>query len=132
MRNSTNGRTAAVVIGGSMAGVLAARVLSEHFDHVTIVERDALPSVPQNRRGVPQGKHLHALLAMGAEILEELFPGFGDDLQAFGGLVGDPGRHVRIHSQGGYRVTFDYGQRGYSSRPCRAPCRRGLRTGHRR
>jgi phytoene dehydrogenase-like protein len=28
----------AVVIGGSMAGLLAARVLADHFDRVTILE----------------------------------------------------------------------------------------------
>src|SRR5262245_32919792 len=33
----------AVVIGGSMAGMLTARALAEHFDQVTIIERDELP-----------------------------------------------------------------------------------------
>jgi 2-polyprenyl-6-methoxyphenol hydroxylase-like FAD-dependent oxidoreductase len=48
----------AVVIGGSMAGLLAARVLSEHFQHVTIIERDHLPDDAQPRKGVPQGRHV--------------------------------------------------------------------------
>lgn len=64
----------AVVIGASIAGLLAARVLSDHFERVTIVERDTLAEDPQARRGVPQGRHLHALLARGEQIMSELFP----------------------------------------------------------
>lgn len=64
----------AVVIGGSMAGLLAARVLSEHFERVTIIERDRLIDDTQPRKGVPQGRHVHALLAGGAAILNAYFP----------------------------------------------------------
>jgi 2-polyprenyl-6-methoxyphenol hydroxylase-like FAD-dependent oxidoreductase len=64
----------AVVIGGSMAGLLAARVLSEHFEQVTIIERDELIDDAQPRKGVPQGRHVHALLAGGAAILGAYFP----------------------------------------------------------
>ena len=64
----------AIVIGGSMAGLLAARVLSEHFERVTIIERDQLIDDVQPRKGVPQGRHVHALLAGGAAILGEYFP----------------------------------------------------------
>jgi 2-polyprenyl-6-methoxyphenol hydroxylase-like FAD-dependent oxidoreductase len=64
----------AVVIGGSMAGLLAARVLSEHFERVTIIERDLLIDDVQPRKGVPQGRHVHTLLAGGAAILGEYFP----------------------------------------------------------
>ncbi len=66
----------AVVIGASMAGLLAARVLSERFDRVTVVERDHLPALGQGRRGVPQGRHIHALLPSGQQVLDRLFPGF--------------------------------------------------------
>jgi len=65
----------AVVLGASMAGLLAARTLSDSFETVTVVERDVLPDDAANRRGVPQGRHLHALLARGAQVLEEFFPG---------------------------------------------------------
>ena len=41
----------AVVLGGSMAGLLAARVLSEHYARVTVVERDPLPAAAGYRRG---------------------------------------------------------------------------------
>jgi len=64
----------AIVIGGSMAGLLAARVLSEHFERVTIIERDQCIDDAQPRKGVPQGRHVHGLLAGGAAILGEYFP----------------------------------------------------------
>ncbi len=64
----------AIVIGGSMAGLLAARVLSEHFERVTIIERDQLIDDAEPRKGVPQGRHVHALLAGGAAILRAYFP----------------------------------------------------------
>jgi len=74
----------AVVFGASMAGLLAARSLSEFFDTVTVVERDPLPDIPPEtaaaRRGVPQGRHLHGLLPRGAQVLEDLFPGILDQL----------------------------------------------------
>jgi 2-polyprenyl-6-methoxyphenol hydroxylase-like FAD-dependent oxidoreductase len=72
----------AVVLGASMSGLLAATVLADFYRSVTVVERDALPDGPVNRRGVPQGRHGHALLRRGAQILEELFPGFVDELAA--------------------------------------------------
>ena len=52
----------AVVVGGGMAGLLTARVLVDHFERVTLVERDALPDSAQHRKGVPQGHMLHVLL----------------------------------------------------------------------
>ncbi len=61
----------AVVIGGSMAGLLAARVLSDHFEQVTIIERDRLTRDADPRKGVPQGRHVHGLLARGAVIMGE-------------------------------------------------------------
>ena len=64
----------ALVIGGSMAGLLAARVLSEHFERVTIIERDQLIDDAQPRKGVPQGRHVHGLLAGGAAIVGAYFP----------------------------------------------------------
>lgn len=64
----------AVVIGASMAGLLAARVLSEHFEQVTIIERDRLSEQVEPRKGVPQGQHAHILLMKGETILRELFP----------------------------------------------------------
>ena len=64
----------AVVLGASMGGLLAARVLSDFFRTVTVVERDALPDEPANRRGVPQGRHTHRLLPRGAQICGGALP----------------------------------------------------------
>lgn len=58
-------RKHAIVLGGSMAGLLASRVLFDHFEQVSLIERDALPTRPEQRRGVPQGRHTHGLLASG-------------------------------------------------------------------
>jgi flavin-dependent dehydrogenase len=70
-----NGRSGhAVVLGAGVAGLLAARVIAEHFAQVTVLERDAFEG-PAPRRGVPQGRHLHGLMEGGRAIIEELFPG---------------------------------------------------------
>jgi 2-polyprenyl-6-methoxyphenol hydroxylase-like FAD-dependent oxidoreductase len=79
----------AVVLGASMGGLLAARVLADFYRTVTIVERDVLPNEPVNRRGVPQGRHVHALLTRGSRILEQLFPGLLDEVVAGGAPVLD-------------------------------------------
>jgi 2-polyprenyl-6-methoxyphenol hydroxylase-like FAD-dependent oxidoreductase len=63
-----------------MGGLVAARVLSDFYESVTVVERDLLPPDAENRRGVPQGRHVHALLGRGTQVLAELFPGFTDEL----------------------------------------------------
>ncbi|MFB7355383.1 NAD(P)/FAD-dependent oxidoreductase [Streptomyces gardneri] len=74
----------AVVIGGSLAGLLAARVLAEHAEKVTVVERDRFPEGPEARPGVPQGRHIHVLIAGGQQAFDELLPGFTDELRELG------------------------------------------------
>ena len=74
----------AAVLGASMGGLLAARVLADSYRRVTVVERDPLPESGSARKGVPQGRHAHALLPRGAQILEELFPGLLAGLAADG------------------------------------------------
>jgi 2-polyprenyl-6-methoxyphenol hydroxylase-like FAD-dependent oxidoreductase len=74
----------AVVIGASMAGLLAARALTDAYERVTLVERDALPAGLEGRKAVPQGRHPHALLPRGLACLEMLLPGFGAELVAAG------------------------------------------------
>jgi len=74
----------AVVIGAGIGGLCAARVLSEFFDRVTVFERDELPSTPSNRAAIPQGRHVHLLMARGALEFDELFPGLLDGMVAAG------------------------------------------------
>jgi hypothetical protein len=76
---STSGRRRAVVASAGVAGLLAGAVLAEFFQQVIIVERDALSGGVEPRRGVPQGRHAHALLPRGLAALEQLFPGFAAD-----------------------------------------------------
>lgn len=70
-----------------MAGMLAARVLTEQFPRVTIIERDRFPEGPVFRRGVPQSRQPHILLKKGLALLEERFPGLSADLTARGALT---------------------------------------------
>jgi 2-polyprenyl-6-methoxyphenol hydroxylase-like FAD-dependent oxidoreductase len=74
----------ALVIGGSLAGLFAARVLADFFDKVTILDRDVFPISPDHRKGVPQSYHAHTLLPTAFPILERLFPGIMNDLRRDG------------------------------------------------
>jgi 2-polyprenyl-6-methoxyphenol hydroxylase-like FAD-dependent oxidoreductase len=90
----------AVVIGASMAGLLTARVLSQHFERVTLLERDELPTLGQGRKGVSQGAHAHGLLGRGREILEGFFPGLTKDLVVLGATSQDIQKYVRWYIDG--------------------------------
>jgi 2-polyprenyl-6-methoxyphenol hydroxylase-like FAD-dependent oxidoreductase len=108
----------AVVIGGSMAGLMAARILSDHFERVTIVERDRFPEGNENRKGVPQARHAHALLPRGFMIMARLFPGLAEELVSDGAIASDiPAESLRYQS-GGYRMRFSIGRKSLlMSRP---------------
>ncbi|SAK64436.1 Putative epoxidase LasC [Caballeronia catudaia] len=85
----------AIVIGASVGGLLAARVLSDFYSIVTVLERDAFPATDSPRKGVPQGRHTHGLLARGSAVLEGFFPGFNAEVVAqSGGLIGDVANDV--------------------------------------
>ena len=99
----------AVVIGGSIGGMLAARVLADHFDRVTIVERDQLPEGSENRPGVPQARHLHFLFKRGLMVAEELFPGITADLTAQGSHLLDQGSDFRILYRSGWSPRKEIG-----------------------
>lgn len=105
----------AVVLGASMAGLLAARVLAEFYDQVTVIERDVLGAEATPRRGVPQGRHLHVLLARGGGILEELFPGLLGKLVAAGAPSGN--RLDQFHFEVGGHVFFHDPADERSARP---------------
>lgn len=89
------------MIGASITGLLAARVLADHYDQVTVLERDTFPPPGENRKGVPQGKHIHVLLPRGRQRIEEFCPGFTEDLISQGVVRSDL-NHVRWCMKGGY------------------------------
>ena len=96
----------AVVLGASMAGLLAARSLAEFFDTVTVMERDPLLDTAAARRGVPQGRHLHGLLARGAQVIEELLPGVLDELVLDGAQYFDGRDLSRVYyNVGGHPIV---------------------------
>jgi len=96
----------AVVLGGSLAGLLTARVLADHFEEVTVIERDAYPDTTEARKGIPQANHVHGLLARGREILEELFPGVQDEIIAAGAPVVDMANEIAWFTPAGWGVRF--------------------------
>ncbi|HJQ48344.1 MAG TPA: FAD-dependent oxidoreductase [Amycolatopsis sp.] len=89
----------AVVLGASIAGLLSARVLSEAFDRVLIVERDTLAGAAP-RRGVPQARHLHGLMERGRQIIETLYPGMTEELTAQGAPTTEVLRKSRWYLSG--------------------------------
>lgn len=110
-------RSTAIVIGAGMGGLAAARVLSEHFDQVRILERDQLTSDAETRRGVPQGRHAHALLVAGLGILDGWFPGLIDDVLAAGAIPISSSNGWWFQG-GAYRARGDTGRTSVSmSRP---------------
>src|SRR5262245_37027289 len=99
----------AIVIGGSIAGMLTARVLADHFDRVIVIERDRLPDQLAPRRGTPQARHLHVLLERGRQILEQLFPGLSQDLVSEGASLLDTATDFSILNPAGWAVQFQSG-----------------------
>jgi 2-polyprenyl-6-methoxyphenol hydroxylase-like FAD-dependent oxidoreductase len=85
----------AVVVGASVAGLLAARVLADAFREVVVVDRDPLPDEAVVRRGVPQANHVHVLLEASRATLADLFPGYCEELLAAGGVAIDAATTVR-------------------------------------
>lgn len=108
----------AVVIGASMAGLLASRVLSEHFEQVTVIERDSLPQEIQARKGVPQGRHVHILLHRGASVMKAFFPDLFPALLQDGSIAIDTVADFHWYNFGAWKPRFKSGITFYSqSRP---------------
>ena len=99
----------AVVVGASIAGCLAARVLADHFAKVTILERHPIPQGPEQRKGVPQENHVHLLLRRGKVLLNELFPGFLKELEDRGAVVADLSRDVEFLHYDTWKRRFETG-----------------------
>lgn len=107
-----------VVIGGSIAGLLTARILSDYFERVTIYEADTPPEEYIPRKGVPQGNHIHTLLGGGAAVIQKYFPDIHDDLVAAGADYGDPMLKGRFFVGGRWSPRIVSGMEGYTmSRP---------------
>jgi 2-polyprenyl-6-methoxyphenol hydroxylase-like FAD-dependent oxidoreductase len=76
----------AIVIGGSMAGLMTARALADYFDHITVFERDYIEEHSAIHQSIPQGNHVHVLLLGGLQVLSSLYPGFTDKLERLGAV----------------------------------------------
>jgi 2-polyprenyl-6-methoxyphenol hydroxylase-like FAD-dependent oxidoreductase len=107
-RHTSLGRHA-IVVGGSIAGLTAARVLADFFDEVTVLERDRYPDHAQHRAGIPQASHLHALLARGLEAVEDLFPGIKESMVESGAIDLDSARDFAWSTRAGWGVRFTGG-----------------------
>src|SRR6185312_471682 len=117
-RRENFGGRHAIVIGASMAGLLAGRVLSDHFEQVTIVERDQLSQEVQARKGVPQGRHVHILLSRGASVMRELFPDLFTALMQDGTIPIDTVADFHWYNFGAWKARFTSGITFYcQSRP---------------
>ena len=101
-------RDIAIVIGGSIAGLLAARVLTDYFKSVVVIDKDKLPETPKPRRGVPQSVQPHVLLTKGYRILAEFFPGIEDKLLDNGALNIDWAKEFKHFFNGQWGSTSQH------------------------
>ena len=98
--SSTDRFDRALVVGAGIGGLAAAAALSRHFRQVLVLERDALAPDTLQRPGVPQGRHVHGLLAGGLQALSSLLPGLLDDLLAAGAMPLQLGLDLRLEVPG--------------------------------
>lgn len=103
-------RTTAIVLGGSIAGLWAARVLADHVDDVVVLERDQLPDGAEFRSGTPQARQYHVLLLRGLQIMDELFPGMRQELCDVGAIQFDTVNDVAVRSRGRWLEQFPSNQ----------------------
>ena len=96
----------AVIIGASMAGLLAAKAIAPHFDKVSILEKDRLPDGPVAHKGTSQAYHSHLLLKAGEEAIEELFPGIREELINAGSHYVEFGQEAAWRHHGYWKATF--------------------------
>lgn len=97
----------AIIVGGSISGLTAAKSLTSHFDEVEIIEPDFISGEGQPRKGVPQGNHVHGLLKGGGDALTALFPNLPARLQLEGAVVANFSREVRWYLNKRWLPRFD-------------------------
>ena len=97
----------AIVIGGSIAGLMTARVLADFFDSVTVLDRDQISAEPAIHKSIPQGNHLHLLLLGGQQVMSQLYPNFTDSLQQLGAVRLRAGKDMAcfFHNRKAYSLT---------------------------
>ncbi|WP_051942847.1 FAD-dependent oxidoreductase [Streptacidiphilus rugosus] len=98
-----------MIVGGSFAGLVAARVLADHFDEVVLVEQDEVTDETGVHPHTPQGHHAHAMLARGAEVLEGLFPGLRAELARLGAPVYEYGERINFLLPTGFAPRCETG-----------------------
>ena len=108
-------QTHAIVIGGGITGLLAARVLLNHFARVTLIERDHYPENPVFRSGVPQGRQGHIFLLKGQQTIASLFPGIGEKLIKHGAIEQDYGSQTLYYYRWGRAPRLGPGLKGWNS-----------------
>ena len=97
------------IVGGSgIAGLMAARLASEFFDEVILIDRDNIPELPHTREGVPQGNHFHAILPGGLGIMSKFFPDLESELLAAGALACTTGREFYSYWREGLSYSMDH------------------------
>ncbi|WP_206957591.1 NAD(P)/FAD-dependent oxidoreductase [Trinickia acidisoli] len=99
----------AVVIGASVAGCLIAAVLARRFARVTLIEKGNFHDEHGPRQAVPQEHHVHLLLLRGKQIMEDVFPGLLDELEASGAQVADLGHDVKWYQGGLWKNRYRSG-----------------------
>lgn len=100
-------RSQAIVMGASLGGLMTARVLSQHFKKVTIIEKDIVHHEPESRKGQPQTRHLHGLLPAGFNIISQYFPDIKVALEDNGACLMDFAETMVWNTYGGYRKRFN-------------------------
>jgi hypothetical protein len=102
------GKTA-LIAGGSLAGMLGARAIAAHFEHIIVLERDAFEATPAPRRTTPQSHHVHMLLKGGENAIDRILPGFRDAIEASGSVKMRAGLDFLAGSELGFAPRWDSG-----------------------
>ncbi len=100
----------AVIVGASVAGLFAGRVLADHFDEVLLLDKETLNQGPSPRKAVPQGNHIHGILTPTFHNLKRFLPELIDDLIRNGAHMFDGGRDWKFHVYGNFLMKGETGQ----------------------